>query len=109
MILLAPKRLAGVTPKVNPREHITCTPLQSANKAAHSGFETQRRCHQKSKNKAIVGPDSLPSTCKQALVGLKTDIGHATDHSVRPGRQILYPTELCPLKFKICHDQNNVH
>ena len=27
----------------------TYIPLPSANKAAHSGFETQRRCHQKSK------------------------------------------------------------
>ena len=43
---LAAKRLAGVTPEVNIREHGTCIPPASANKAAHSGFETQRRCHQ---------------------------------------------------------------
>ena len=29
--------------------NVTCTPLPSANKAADSGCETQKRCHQKSK------------------------------------------------------------
>ena len=47
--MLANKRLAGVTPEVNLREHISCTPPPRANKAAHYGFETQRRCYQKSK------------------------------------------------------------
>ena len=47
--MLATKRLAGVTPEVNLRECVTCMPLPSVNKAAHSGFETQRRHHQKSK------------------------------------------------------------
>ena len=47
--MLAAKRSAGVTPEVNLRECVTCMPLPSANKAAHSGFETQRRHHQKSK------------------------------------------------------------
>ena len=37
----------GVAPEVNLRECIRCTPLPSSNKAAHSGFETQRRHHQK--------------------------------------------------------------
>ena len=41
------KRLAGVTPEANLRECMSCMPQPSANKAAHSGFETQRRCHQK--------------------------------------------------------------
>ena len=41
-VMLAAKRSVGVTPKVSLREHVTCTPLASANKAAHSGFETQR-------------------------------------------------------------------
>ena len=44
-VMLAAKRLAGVTPEVNLRQPVTCMPLPSANKAAHSGFETQRRCH----------------------------------------------------------------
>ena len=39
--MLAVKRSAGVTPEVNLREHVSCTPLSSANKAAHSSFETQ--------------------------------------------------------------------
>ena len=47
--MLAPKRSAGVAPKVNLREHVTYMPPPSVNKAAHSGFETQRRHHQKSK------------------------------------------------------------
>ena len=47
--MLAPKRSAGVAPEVNLREHVTYMPPPSVNKAAHSGFETQRRHHQKSK------------------------------------------------------------
>ena len=35
----------GVAPEVNLSEYVTCTPLRSAIKAAHSGFETQRRRH----------------------------------------------------------------
>ena len=37
-------------------EHISCMPLPSVNKAAPSGFETQRRCHQKSKKKVSAVP-----------------------------------------------------
>ena len=47
--MLMAKRPASVTPEGNLREHVTHTPLPSANKAACSGFEAQRRCHQKSK------------------------------------------------------------
>ena len=47
-MLAANKRLAGVTPEVNLREHNTYTTTKS-NKAAHFGFETQRRHHHKSK------------------------------------------------------------
>ena len=43
------KRLVGVAPEVNLMGHATCPPLPGMNKAAHSGFETQKRCHQKSK------------------------------------------------------------
>ena len=38
--MLATKRLAGVAPELNLREHVTHMPLPSANKVAHSGFET---------------------------------------------------------------------
>ena len=41
--IMAAKRLAGVTPEVNFMEYVTLTPPPSTNKAAHSGFETQRR------------------------------------------------------------------
>ena len=54
--MLATKRSAGVTPKVNPMECVTHTPLPSTNKAVHSGFETQRRHHQKSKIGVFVVP-----------------------------------------------------
>ena len=54
--MLAIKKSAGVTPEVNLGEHVTCTPLPSANKAAHSGFETQKRHHQKSKTWVSVAP-----------------------------------------------------
>ena len=47
--MLATKKLAGVAPEVNLQEHVPHTPPPSANKAAHSGFETQKRRHQKSK------------------------------------------------------------
>ena len=38
--MLATKRSTDVTPEVNLREHVTCTPLSCTNKADHSGFET---------------------------------------------------------------------
>ena len=46
----------AVTPEVNLREHATHTSQPSMNKAAHSGFETQRRNHQKSKTGVSVAP-----------------------------------------------------
>ena len=50
------KRLAGVTPEVNLRECISHRPLLSLNKSAHSGFQTQRRRHQKCKTGVSVAP-----------------------------------------------------
>ena len=47
--MLAAKRLAGATPEVDLREHVTCAPPPNMNKDAHYGFGTQRRRHQKSK------------------------------------------------------------
>ena len=41
--MLAAKRLAGVAPQMNLWERVTRMLLQIVNKAAHSGFETQRR------------------------------------------------------------------
>ena len=43
------ERSAGVAPEVNLRECVTRKPPPSSNKAAHSGFETRKRHHQKSK------------------------------------------------------------
>ena len=54
--MLATKSLAGVTPEVNLRECIPHMSPPSANKAAHSSFEPQRRCHQKSKTGVSVAP-----------------------------------------------------
>ena len=53
--MLATKSSAGVTPEVNLKECISHTPPPSVNKAVYSGFETQRRHHQKSKT-GISGP-----------------------------------------------------
>ena len=54
--MLAAKRSASVAPEVNLRGRISCTPLPSVNKAAHPGFETQIRHHQKSKTGVSVAP-----------------------------------------------------
>ena len=42
--MLAAKRPVGFVPEVNLRKCVTHMPLPSMNKAAHYGFETQRRC-----------------------------------------------------------------
>ena len=47
--MLPAKRSVGVAPEVNLREHETHTPLPSMNKAAQSGFGTQRIHHEMSK------------------------------------------------------------
>ena len=54
--ILTAKRSAGVTPEVNLRKHISGMALPSANKSAYSGFEIQRRHHQKSKTGVSVAP-----------------------------------------------------
>ena len=69
--MLATKRLAGVKAEVNLRE--TCTPPSSANKAAHSGFETQRRHHQKSKTGVSVAPQKGLMSSK---IFLKKDLAN---------------------------------
>ena len=56
MLMFTAKRSAGVTPEVNLGEHITLLSLTGTNKVAHSGFEEQRRCHQKSKTGISVAP-----------------------------------------------------
>ena len=52
--MLVTKSSAGVAPEVNIRECVTHMPLLSLNKASHSGCETQRRHHQKSKTMVSV-------------------------------------------------------
>ena len=54
--MLAAKRWAGVAPDMNLRERVTDMLPPSVNKAVHSGFETQRRCHQNSKTLESVVP-----------------------------------------------------
>ena len=65
MAHLAAKSLARVTPEMNLRECISCMPLPSKNKAVHSGFETQRRYHQKFKTGVSVAlqKDLCPQIC----------------------------------------------
>ena len=61
----------GDTPQVNLREHISHMLLPSANKATHSGFETQRRCHQKSKTGVSVAPKMDTCQTKNSLKKIK--------------------------------------
>ena len=60
--ILAAKKSVGGTLEVNLRDHVTCMSPPSVNKAAHSGFETKGRRHQKSKRGVSVAPrkDSCP-------------------------------------------------
>ena len=53
------KRSGSVAPEVILRKCVTCMPPPSANKAAQSGFETQRRPHQKSKTGVSVDPQKV--------------------------------------------------
>ena len=70
--MLGPRRSAGVTPEVNLRQRVTHTPPPSTNKAAHSGFETQR-CYQ-SKTGVLVAP-------QKGLIFFKTT--HFTPHTTK--------------------------
>ena len=63
--MLAIKRLAGVTPKVNLRKCTSHRPLPSANKATHSVFETMRIHH---KSKTAVSVASQKDTCPPKIV-----------------------------------------
>ena len=54
--ILAAKRSVGVAPEVNLKVCVKHMPLPSMNKATHSGFEIQRRHHQKSKTGISVAP-----------------------------------------------------
>ena len=65
--MLVTKRLAGVALKVNLGERISHTPLPSMNMAAHSDFETQSRCHQKSKTGLLVAPQKRLLSSKNFL------------------------------------------
>ena len=53
---LAAKKPAGVAPEVNLCEHVTCMPVPSVNKEAHSGFETQKETSPKVQNRGITDP-----------------------------------------------------
>ena len=57
--MLAAKRSLSVAPEVNLKECVTCMPLPRANKVARSGFETQRRHHQKSKIGVSMAPQNF--------------------------------------------------
>ena len=63
--MLATKRLTDVTPEVNLGECAMHMPPPRMNKADHSGFETQRRHHQKSKIGVSVAPQKGPMSFKK--------------------------------------------
>ena len=54
--MLAAKRSVGVMLERNLGECVACMPLPSVNKSVHYGFETQRKCNQKSKTWVSVAP-----------------------------------------------------
>ena len=64
-----------VAPQVNLRERISRTLLLSTNKTAHSGFETQRRRHWKSKTGVSVTTqmDMCPTKIKNKTKTLRVD------------------------------------
>ena len=50
----AAKRLAGDAPELNFRQCISHMPPPSVNKAAHSGFKTERKSHQNCKTEVSI-------------------------------------------------------
>ena len=66
--ILATKKSAGVASEVSLREHVTYTPPPNVNKAAHSDFETQWRCHQKSKKGVSVASQKRLMSPKKILI-----------------------------------------
>ena len=70
--MLATKRLAGIKPELNLREHVTCMPLPSMNKVVHSGFDTQRRRNQKSKTGASVAAQKGLLYSKKRVFSMKS-------------------------------------
>ena len=66
--MLATKRSAGVTPKVNLKECVICMPPPSMNKDTHSGFETQMSRHQKSVLYSSLPRDVFESSKLEVLV-----------------------------------------
>ena len=68
--MLATKMSAGVAPEVNLRERVYML-LPSVNKAAHSGCDTHRRCHQKSRTGASVAPQKDLCIPKKSYKKLK--------------------------------------
>ena len=63
----------GITPEVNLRECISHMPPQTSNKVAHSGFEPQRRCHQKSITGVSVAPKM--NMCPTKIKKQKSSMG----------------------------------
>ena len=53
-----------VLPEASLRKRVTHSPLPSTNKAAHSGFETQRKHYQKSKTGVSVAPQKRTGVLK---------------------------------------------
>ena len=69
--ILAAKISAGVTPEVSLKKHVTHMPLPNMKRAAYSGFETQRRHHQKSKKGISVAPQKgllMPSNFFKMII-----------------------------------------
>ena len=74
--MLAPKTSADVTLEVGVIECVAHASLQSANNAAHSNFETQRRRQQRSKTRISVAPQKglMSSKIKKKLIGMNISL-----------------------------------
>ena len=114
--MLASIRSPGVVPEVNLRESVTCMPLPSMSKAAHPGFETQKRCHQKSKTGVSVAPQKgtyvlktkLKKTCYFSHRRRQANVWHSkikTFANVENAKQILHCGNFisCVLLKKLYH------
>ena len=109
--MLAAKMLAGAASGVNVRKCVTHAPPSSANKAAHSGFETQRIHCPKPKTGLSVATQRglMPSKIWQSIVYsrtllqyLKINIGRKgnTIHGHAYGKRLLNDHNLIKYKTK---------
>ena len=83
---------AGVAPEVNLRNSMQSTKL--ASEKIHPGFETQRRCHQKFKNRSISGPTKRTYVLQKFVIKKGTRIEN--------NFKILFQNPKLVFRLKVC-------